>query len=86
MDLEREIKEVIVNCLGLDIDPEEINSKYPIFGVDENGNGLDLDSIDALELVVGLNAHFGIKQQSDDLSALKSVETIKNYIAEKVGV
>lgn len=86
MNLEQEIKEVIVERLGIEMNPEEINLKFPLFGVDDEGNGLNLDSVDALELVVGINEHFNITHQSDDLSTLYSVETIMNYINEETGV
>jgi acyl carrier protein len=55
--LEAEIKELIVEALGLeDLVPEEIESDAALFG-----EGLGLDSIDALELGVAIKETFGIK-------------------------
>lgn len=85
VDLYQKVKEMIVERLGLDISPEEIITDAPIFKIDDEGRGLALDSIDALELAVGLNEAFGLKHQSDDLSILYSVETIVEYIKKKKG-
>ena len=61
-NLKKEIKEVIISTLELeDIKPENIVDSEPIFG----DSGLGLDSIDALELGVGLKKHFGIKFSSN---------------------
>lgn len=48
-ELRRRIKQVIVERLKLEMDPEEIGDDVPLFG-----EGLGLDSIDALELVLGV--------------------------------
>jgi len=56
-DLELELKHLIINALKLeDISPEQIDSVEPLFG-----EGLGLDSIDALELGVILRKRYGIK-------------------------
>ncbi len=55
--LKLELKNMIIEATGLeDITPEDIIDDEPIFG-----EGLGLDSIDALELVVALETDFGIK-------------------------
>ena len=59
-ELELKVKTLIVDALKLeDIDPAEIDSEEPLFG-----DGLGLDSIDALELGVALRKAFGIKIDS----------------------
>lgn len=56
-DLEQELKELIVKTLRLEeVRPEEIDSAEPLFG-----DGLNLDSIDALELGVAVRKTYGIK-------------------------
>ena len=55
--LEQELKTLIIEALKLeDILPEQIDSQEPLFG-----DGLGLDSIDALELGVALRQRYGIK-------------------------
>jgi len=72
--LRERIKEVMVEELMLDQSPAEIGTQTPIFGAD----GLGLDSVDALQLVVALDKHFGLKIGNSDAAKgiLASVETI----------
>ncbi len=83
-DLKTEIKEVIISTLELeDIKPENIVDSEPLFG-----EGLGLDSIDALELGVGLKKHFGIKFSSDSADNKKhfaSVDALAQYITNMRG-
>lgn len=84
-NLEEKVKAMIIERLGLDISPEDIGTDAPIFGINDEGKGLGLDSVDALELVVGMNVVFKIKHQSDDLSILYSVKTIVDYMKKRIG-
>jgi acyl carrier protein len=78
-DLETEIKRLIVDSLSLeDIQPEEIESDAPLFG-----DGLGLDSIDALELGMALRKKFNINIKSDDketIEAFQSVSLLAKFI------
>lgn len=76
--LRQKIKEVMVEELMLEQDPAEISDTIPIFGA----GGLGLDSVDALQLVVGLDKHFGLKIGNSDAAKgiLESVETIAREI------
>ena len=56
-ELRRKIKDVMVEELMLDQEPASIADDTPIFG----GEGLGLDSVDALQLVVAVEKHFGLK-------------------------
>lgn len=73
-ELRQKVKEVIVDELMLEMEPSEIGDAVPIFG----GNGLGLDSVDALQLVVALEKHFGLKIGNSTAAKgiLESVETI----------
>lgn len=77
-ELRLKIKEVMVEELMLDQDPSEITNSIPIFGA----GGLGLDSVDALQLVVGLEKHFGLKVGNSDAakSILENVESIATEI------
>ena len=64
------VKKMIVETLNLeDLEPEDIETYAPLFG-----DGLGLDSIDALELGLGLKCVFGITVSQDD-------PQIKQYFA-----
>ena len=77
-ELEAELKQLIVDALKLeDIAPADIASDEMLFG-----EGLGLDSIDALELVVGLEKHFGVKVPNSEAAkqALASVNALHDYV------
>ena len=77
--LRAQIKEQIVETLGLDdVTPAEITDDAPLFGP----NGLGLDSIDALELVVMVEKHYGIKLTDMETSkaAFHSVDTLAEFV------
>ena len=78
IQLRNKIKEVMVEELMLDQAAIEILDTLPIFG----GDGLGLDSVDALQLVVTLEKHFGLKVENSDAARaiLESVETIAQEI------
>ncbi|MFM7182856.1 MAG: acyl carrier protein [Verrucomicrobiales bacterium] len=79
-ELRARIKEVMVEELMLQIEAPEIGDETPIFGPD----GLGLDSVDALQLVVALEKHFGLKITDAEASrgVLKSVATIAGALGE----
>jgi acyl carrier protein len=83
-DLNRQIKELIINALELeDIKPENIKDEEPIFG-----EGLGLDSIDALELGVALKKKFGVKfssENADNKKHFASVNALADYITAETG-
>jgi len=77
--LETEIKNLIVESLNLeDIAPEEIEAEAPLFG-----EGLGLDSIDALELGIALRKKFNISLSPDDEETrnhFQSVASLAKFI------
>ncbi|MDR2069562.1 MAG: phosphopantetheine-binding protein [Spirochaetaceae bacterium] len=84
-DLKLQIKELLIDALELeDITPENINDSAPIFG-----EGLGLDSIDALELGVALKKRFGVKfsaESAENKKHFASIDTLAAYIrAETAG-
>jgi acyl carrier protein len=80
-DLRRRIKEMLVKNLMLQTTAEQIGDDLPLFGP----NGLGLDSIDALEIVVSMEKTFGVGVPNSEIAgiALRSVNTIHDYILEK---
>jgi len=80
-NLRAQIKEMLVKNLMLQVTPEQIGDELPLFGPD----GLGLDSIDALELVVSMEKTFGVGVPNSDVAGkvLRTVNTIHDYILEK---
>lgn len=79
-DLIKKLKLEIIEQLNLeDMEPDDIDSKEPLFG-----EGLGLDSIDALELIVLLEKEYGIKIQNpkDGQKIFFSIETMAQFIKE----
>ena len=61
--LEQELKKLIIQETEKDeFDPTEISDEEPLFGEQSR---IQLDSLDALQIVVALQAHFGVRLQGD---------------------
>jgi acyl carrier protein len=72
------LKKQIIEALNLeDMEPDEIETDEPLFG-----DGLGLDSIDALELIVLLEKEYNIKIENpkDGKEIFKSVRTMAEFI------
>ena len=80
-DLRARIKEMLVTNLMLQTSADQISDDLPLFGA----NGLGLDSIDALELVVSMEKTFGVGVPNSEVAgkALQTVNSIHDYIVEK---
>lgn len=74
------VKNLIISRLKLEIEPEEIEDDQPLFG-----EGLGLDSIDALELVLGLEQEFGVKVEDEEVGvkAFASIDALVAFVKEK---
>ncbi len=78
-ELENELKHLIVDSLLLeDVKADEIDTNAPLFG-----EGLGLDSIDALELGMALGRRYGVKIKADDernREIFRSVRSLATFI------
>jgi acyl carrier protein len=76
-DLKEEIKRAIVRSLRLPITPESIANEVSLFG-----DGLGLDSIDVLELVLEIERTFGVSITDEQTGnkVLRSVDSIADFI------
>lgn len=80
-NLVEKLKVEIIEYLNLeDLQPENIGDDEPLFG-----NGVGLDSIDALELIVLLEKNYGLKIQNPEegKKIFKSVRSMAEYIENK---
>jgi acyl carrier protein len=77
--LEDRLKTLIVETLALeDVPPESIETDAPLFG-----EGLGLDSIDALELALAIHTEFGVRTQENDernREYYRSVRSLAGFI------
>ena len=60
-DLQREVADLIVQALNLDVAPEDIKADEPLYG-----DGLGLDSIDVLEIALVVSKRYGFQLRSDN--------------------
>lgn len=78
--LEKEVALLIIDTLNLDVEPEEIDPEDYLFG-----EGLGLDSIDALELAMAISRKYGFQLRSDDeknRQIFRSLRALSQHIAE----
>lgn len=82
MDIRQRLKQVIVEDLNLEeMTPEQIRDDEALFG-----QGIGLDSLDAVELVVVIKRRFGveIKDMTEGRRAFASIDSLANFIAERM--
>ena len=75
--LEAELKELIIESLNLeDMTIEDIETEAPLFG-----EGLGLDSIDALELGLAIKKQYNVVIDADDTETRKHFSSVANLAA-----
>lgn len=77
-ELKQELKELLVENLSLeDITPEEIGDDTPLFG-----EGIGLDSLDGVEIVVMLQRQYGldVKDMQKGREIFQSINTLAYYV------
>ena len=74
------LKQLIVERLKLNVDPTTIKDEAPLFGApgsNDDAGGLSLDSVEALEIVVGIEEKWGVVIEDDSVAnEFFSIETL----------
>ena len=81
IELKLKIKRMLVENLMLQMTPEQIGDDQPLFGP----NGIGLDSVDALQLVVALEKNHGLKLADAEV-ARKTMATVDTIAAAIEGL
>ena len=79
--LKSELKLLIIETLRLeDVKPDSIKDEDPLFG-----EGLGLDSIDALELVVAIEKNYGVLIEDEEvgMEAFASIDALADFVIDK---
>ena len=78
--LAQRVEKTLIERLYLEHRPGEIGGDAALFG-----NGIGLDSIDMLEVVVAIESEFGVRIEDEEMARLRSINTIVEIVAEKRG-
>lgn len=74
-ELTDHVKKLLVERLVLDVEPTHIGDDQPLFG-----RGLELDSIDTLEVAMAVEDEFGVVVTDDDTETLLSLNRLVDHI------
>ena len=74
------IKEDLITRLNLVYEPDDLHEDISLLG-----SGLGLDSLDALEVILGIEHSFGVKIADDNIGILRSINTIADYVITEKG-
>ena len=74
--LEREVAQLIVESLNLEVAPSAIESDAPLYG-----EGLGLDSIDILEIALVVSRKYGFQLRSDDENTVRIFQSLASLAA-----
>ncbi len=72
------IKRNLITRLSLPYTEEDLHEDVSLLG-----SGLGLDSLDALEVVLGVEQEFGVKIEEGNIALLRSINTLVDYVLEK---
>jgi len=81
LELQREVAELMVECLNLEVAADQILADSPLYG-----DGLGLDSIDVLEIALVVSKRYGLQLRDDNVNnehIFSSLRNLSDYIASK---
>jgi acyl carrier protein len=79
-EIREKIKHIIVTSLELEIQPSSIDDERLLF-TSALAAGMDLDSLAAIEIVIGLSNEFGLELDEVPREAFQNVATLADFIA-----
>lgn len=74
-DLIRRVKLDLIERLSLPYRPDDLHEDVSLLG-----SGLGLDSLDALEVVLGIEQEFGVRVEEGNVSVLRSINAVVDYL------
>ena len=80
-ELQREVAELMIECLNLEVTADQITPDGPLYG-----DGLGLDSIDVLEVALIVSKRYGLQLRDDNANnqhIFSSLRNLSDYIATK---
>jgi len=80
-DLQREVAELMIECLNLEVTADQITPDAPLYG-----EGLGLDSIDVLEVALTVSKRYGLQLRTDSADnqhIFSSLRSLSDYIASQ---
>jgi len=80
-ELQREVAQLMVECLNLEVTADEISADAPLYG-----DGLGLDSIDILEIALVVSKRYGFQLRDDNIDnqhIFSSLRNLSDHIATK---
>ncbi|WP_112491037.1 acyl carrier protein [Streptomyces bacillaris] len=72
------IKSMIIDRLGLEVEAAVVSDNQPLFG-----RGLEMDSLDTLEIVVMVNNEYDVLISDDDFEAFGSINALVDFIEDR---
>ena len=69
------LKRILIEMMNLNLEPDEIAEDAALFGI-----GLGLDSIDALQFIVGIEKEFDITLPSEDINVYRSINSVTDFL------
>jgi acyl carrier protein len=69
------IKNDLITRLNLPFEPEDLHEDVSLLG-----SGLGLDSLDSLEVILGIEHAFGVKVADDNIAVLRSINSVADFV------
>ena len=87
-EIEKRVTQLIIDrCKLTDVSADSVDYEAPIFiSQDEDyvSQGLELDSVDALEIVAAVKGEYGVSVDPKDMGVFRNIHTLSEYIGMKM--